>query len=100
MAATLATMGLSCATKVMDEPMWTPRRVAICWEMATSGLVSEGFHHWPSTRRGARGKRVVPCEVDGAQGSAGEVLELEVGGGDSIDRVDARGGYGEEFGFG
>ena len=35
-----------------------------------------------------------------AQCAAGEVLELEVGGGDSVDCVDAGVGDGEEFGWG
>ena len=43
---------------------------------------------------------VVPGEVDGAKGTAGEVLELEVGGGDAVDGVDAGVGDGEEFGLG
>ena len=46
------------------------------------------------------GQRVVPGEVDGAKSAAGEVLELEVGGGDAIDGVDAGVGDGQEFGRG
>ena len=49
---------------------------------------------------GAGGQGVVPGEVDGAQGAAREVLELEVGRGDAIDGIDARGCDGKEFRFG
>ncbi len=71
-------------------------------DQGVGGVAGLGFavHHAPSTMRVPSAGRVGPGEVDGAEGSAREVVEGELLGGDAVDGDDARGDGGEELGRG